>query len=366
MPMIQVNGQTITSHESALAADLILVSVEMVGFSRRKLGDKWRYLDTKGRLIRDKADVERINRIGIPPAWADVWICPDPSGHIQATGIDARGRKQYRYHVRWRAVRDGEKFSQMLAFAKVLPHIRDTVKKDLRREGLPKQKILALIVALLDSTLIRVGNEEYAKENDSFGLTTMRGRHVKIRGDKLTFSFRGKSRKHHDISIRDGQLARIVYECKALPGHDLFQYLDDDRKRRSLTSSDVNEYLRTISGCDFSAKDFRTWAGTVLAVRSLSVAPAADTAKAVKRNLIEAFDFVCGRLGNTRAVCRKSYIHPAVTESYTDGSFTEILRTKMRKSIRNQESELVLEESAVLALLLNMTAERADRNKLVS
>lgn len=351
-----INSEIKTSLESAQAAGLVLIEPGAPGYRRTKLNGQWRYIDLRGQHILREATIKRINSLGIPPAWENVWICPDVNGHIQATGTDVRGRKQYRYHPRWRAERDTEKFSQMLAFAKNLPRVRAALRNDIRAKGLPKRKVLATIVMLLQSTLIRVGNEEYKRANDSFGLSTMLKRHVSIRGAKIRFTFYGKSGKYHDITIRDAKLAKIVAKIKNLRGRDLFQYTDEHGRRNTLTSADVNEYLRSISGFECSAKDFRTWAGTVLAVRSLSSAPAADSERKRKKNLIAAFDYVCARLGNTRAVCRKSYIHPAVISSYMDESFQALLPSKARKFAGTKENVAnALEESIVISLLMKLT-----------
>jgi DNA topoisomerase I len=305
--------------ESASAAGLRYVCDERTPGIRR-IGSKHRarYVDANGRTIGDSATLQRIKSLAIPPAWTDVWICADPRGHLQATGRDARGRKQYRYHPKWREVRDEVKYSRLLTFARALPRIRQQTDADLRKSGLPRAKVLAAVVRLLEKTLIRVGNEEYAKQNGSVGLTTMRDHHAKVKGSKLRFEFRGKSGIQHAIDLADARLARIVKACRDLPGYELFQYIDDSGRRIAIDSADVNAYLREISGEDFTAKDFRTWAGTVLTSQHLSSVRFSSIAEA-KRNIIQAVTVVAKQLGNTKAVCRKSYIHPAIFDAYLDG-----------------------------------------------
>ncbi len=272
-----------------------------------------------GKVIRKASTLKRIRALVIPPAWTDVWICTDPRGHVQATGRDARGRKQYRYHQRWRESRDETKFHRMQAFAAALPAIRRRTAADLAKRGLCREKVLASVVRLLERTLIRVGNDEYARTNRSFGLTTLRDNHVDINGASIRFQFRGKSGKRHEVGLDDRRLARIVRACRDLPGQELFQYLDDEGRRRDVSSTDVNEYLKEITGEDFTAKEFRTWFATVLACTSLrGFEPASSRAQA-KKNVLTAIEAVAGILGNTRSVCRKAYIHPAVLDAYESG-----------------------------------------------
>jgi DNA topoisomerase-1 len=292
--------------------------------------------------------LNRIRSLAIPPAYADVWICPNPNGHLQATGRDARGRKQYRYHPKWREVRDETKFGRMLAFSEALPEIRKRVEQDLERPGLPREKVLATVVSLLECTCIRVGNEEYTKANRSYGLTTLQDRHVKISGSNLRFEFRGKSGKTHSVSLNDRRLARIVQRCQAVPGEDLFQYIDDDGTRQSIGSGDVNEYIKEISGQEFTAKDFRTWAGTLLAVAALSEVGAWSTQRQAKSNVLRAIDSVAEQLNNTRAVCRKYYVHPAVFESYLAGTMADALKNGVKETVK---STLGDEEASVVRLL---------------
>jgi DNA topoisomerase-1 len=305
--------------EAARSAGLTYVTDGAAGIRRRRAGRGWVYFAPDGARIEDPTERRRLNGLAVPPAWTDVWICPDPRGHIQATARDARGRKQYRYHPAYRAARDQSKFRRMLEFSEVLPEIRRRVERDLRASGLTRRKVLATVVRLLDKTLIRVGNDEYARNNRSYGLTTLRERHVEVRGATLRFTFRGKSGVEHTVAVTDRRLARIVQQCRDLPGQELFQYLDDDGKRQAVSSTDVNAYLREITGRDITAKDFRTWAGTMLAARELrGVGPAASR-RAAERNIVQVMDTVAERLGNTRAVCRKYYVHPAVLGAYLAG-----------------------------------------------
>jgi DNA topoisomerase-1 len=309
------------------------------------------YFGTDGETIKDADILARIKSLAIPPAWRDVWICPIAHGHLQATGIDAKGRKQYRYHPRWRAVRDETKYDRMRLFGRALPGIRARVERDLARSGLPREKILATIVRLLETTLIRVGNEEYARQNASFGLTTMQDRHVDISGATLTFEFRGKSGISHSIDLTDRRLAKIVKRSQDLPGYELFQYLDEQGTRRSVDSADVNAYLKEISGEEFTAKDFRTWAGTVLAARALQEFQTFDSQAQAKRNVVQAIEAVAKRLGNTKAVCRKCYVHPRVIDLYMDGSLLQTLKRRVKKELSQSLHGLPPEEAAVLALL---------------
>ncbi|UZD55865.1 DNA topoisomerase IB [Caldimonas aquatica] len=297
---------------------LVYVNDTMPGYRRVRRGDAFEYLDTEGRPLRDEAALRRIRSLAIPPAYTDVWICPRADGHLQATGRDARGRKQYRYHPYWQVLRDCDKFDRMLAFGEALPRIRARVRRHLALRGLPREKVLAALVQLLDTTFIRVGNDEYARENGSFGLTTLRTRHAAVRGDTLRLKFKGKSGVLHDIAVTDRQLARIVRRCQELPGQDLFQYLDEAGEIRSVGSTDVNDYLRDIGGSDFTAKDFRTWHGSVQALEQLGSLTASSPTEA-KRMVKAALSQVAERLGNTVAVCRKSYVHPKIVEAFLEG-----------------------------------------------
>lgn len=295
------------------------VSDEDRGITRTPAGQGFRYRRPDGQPLRDRATLGRIASLAIPPAWRDVWICPRPDGHIQATGRDARGRKQYRYHARWREVRDRTKFGRMIDFAMVLPHIRQTVAADLRRPGLPREKVLATVVRLLEETCIRVGSDEYARHNRHYGLTTLQNQHVAVRGPALRFHFKGKSGKEHVVDLNDRALARIVRGCQEIPGQRLFQYLDEDGRRRAIGSGDVNDYLRAITSSDFTAKDFRTWAGTTLVAGQLAACAAPPSAAAARREVLAAVDAAAERLGNTRTVCRSSYVHPAVVDAFLEG-----------------------------------------------
>jgi DNA topoisomerase-1 len=331
--------------------DLRYVSDTEPGFSRRRSGKGFSYRDPQGRAIRDPLIIRWIRSLAIPPAWTDVWISPDRDGHLLATGRDAKGRKQYRYHPRWRAAREETKFGRMLEFGRVLPRIRSAVDAELARPGLGKEKALATVVRLLESTLIRVGNDEYARLNKTFGLTTMRDRHFRAEGASLRFSFRGKSGKRHVVSLRHRRLAALVRRMQELPGQELFQYVSDDGSPEPITSGDVNAYLREVSGGDFTAKDFRTWAATVLAAWALSEFERFDSQAAAKRNVTMAIERVAGRLGNTPAICRKSYVHPEVVGAYLDGSLIENLRREIEDELRQELSGLEPEEVAVLIFL---------------
>ena len=301
---------------AAEQAGLQYVSDERPGYSRRAKGKHFQYFDTEGKLIHDEQRLCRIKRLAIPPAWTNVWICPSPNGHVQATGRDVRGRKQYRYHERWREVRDENKFERLAQFAKALPDIRRRVAQDFKLPGLARRKVLATIVRLLERTFIRIGNEEYARENKSFGLTTLKNRHVKVRGAQVRFRFRGKSKRPHEVDVTDRRVAKVIAKCQDLPGQDLFQYVDEDGEVQDVTSQDVNEYLREIAGEDFTAKDFRTWGGTVLAAMALSMQEAFQTKRQAKSNIKTAICAVAELLGNTPAVCRKCYVHPMIVEAY--------------------------------------------------
>lgn len=336
---------------SAEEAGLRYVSDWKPGLTRKPNGKGFSYLTADGTAIRDPETLARIRSLVIPPAWQYVWICPSAEGHIQATGYDARGRKQYRYHPRWREVRDQEKYGRMIAFAQALPRIRQRVDRHLKCAGLPREKVLAAVVRLLEATLIRVGNDEYAKSNHSFGLTTMLGEHARINGSTICFEFRGKSGREHEIDLKDRLLAHIVAQCQELPGQELFQFIDEKDEVRDVGSQDVNEYLREISGEDFTAKDFRTWAGTVLAAKVLQEFKEFDSQAAAKRNVVRAIEHVAERLGNTKAVCRKCYIHPAVIDAYLEKSLIETVREETERELREELQSLPPEEAAVLALL---------------
>ncbi|MGH8726807.1 MAG: DNA topoisomerase IB [Burkholderiales bacterium] len=304
--------------EIAKAAALRYVSGDEPGIRRERNGKSFVYLDAQGRKLTDADDLLRIKALAIPPAWGDVWICPRENGHLQATGRDAKRRKQYRYHKRWREVRDENKYDRLLAFAVGLPKLRRRLRRDLKAQGLPRDKVLATVVSLLESTLIRVGNEEYARNNKSFGLTTMRDRHVKPSNQGLRFEFKGKGNVAHTISVADPHLAKIVKRCRDLPGYTLFQYIDEQGEKRSIEAADVNEYLREAMRGDFTAKDFRTWAGTVLAYGALNQLNYFQSQSQAKKNILSAIESVAKKLGNTKTVCRNCYIHPEVIEAYLE------------------------------------------------
>jgi DNA topoisomerase-1 len=336
---------------AARSARLRYVSDAERGYARRRRGKSFSYVRPSGEAIREPRTLNRIRSLAIPPAWQDVWICRAANGHLQATGRDARGRKQYRYHARWREAQEQHKYERIIAFGKTLPKIRRAVAGHLRKRGLPREKVLAASVKLLETTLIRVGNEEYARDNHSFGLTTMHDAHVRVRGATIRFDFRGKHGIEHEIDLRAPRLAAIVHACRDLPGQELFQYLDEEGEVRDVGSGDVNDYLRDISGMDFTAKDFRTWAGTALAAQALQEFQDFDSAAAAKRNITKAIERVAERLGNTQSICRKSYVHPAIIEAYMDRSLVKTLKRQTENELRSKLHRLSPEETAVLALL---------------
>jgi DNA topoisomerase-1 len=316
------------------------------GYTRRKLRNGFAYFDLDGKRIDDEAQIARINALAVPPAYTDVWICPDPRGHIQATGRDARGRKQYRYHPQWRETRDADKFGRMAAFGHALPKIRARVARDLAREGMPREKVIAAVVHLLDTTLIRIGSVEYARDNQSYGLTTLRKKHVTIRAGEVRFRFAGKSGIEHDVTVDNARVKRIVRRCAELPGHDLFQYIDEDGARHTVGSADINEYLRDISSADFSAKDYRTWAGSVYAMaalRQLVCESAADT----RRHVVATVKEVATLLRNTPAVCKRCYIHPEVIAAFEAGELPDLLPQRAKRHMK-------VDEAAFAALLVQV------------
>ncbi len=330
--------------ESAKAAGLRYVTDDEPGIRRRKRGTGFTYLDSQGGTVKDPRQLERIRKLAIPPAWTEVWICARPNGHLQATGRDARGRKQYRYHSGWRQVRDETKFGRMAAFGEALPKIRERIGRHLALQGLPRERVLAAVVKLLETTLLRIGNREYVRQNNSYGLTTLRDRHVDISGATLRFEFRGKSGKEQSVEIQDRRLARIVKQCRDLPGQRLFQYVDDEGLRQSVGSEDVNAYLREATGEDFTAKDFRTWGGTVLALSALLKAGPCETEKEAGKAVVEAVKRVAGELGNRPAICRKYYIHPAVIESFLEGSLSRALAGELEEGssgLRRLEAQVL-------------------------
>ena len=348
---------------SAEGAGLRYMTDSGPGVRRRRAGSGWAYVGPDGERITDPDRIAWFDRLAIPPAWTDVWICPIRRGHLQATGRDARGRKQYRYHPRWRDVRDEAKYGRLVEFARALPRIRRRTGRDLRRRGLPREKVLALVVRLLEETLIRVGNDEYARDNRSYGLSTLRDRHVSVRGAEIRFTFRGKGGKEHEIGVRDRRLARLVKQCQEIPGQELFQYYDADGTRVDVTSGDVNDYLREISGDEFTAKDFRTWAGTVAAAMALQEFLEIDDDAGRKKAVVRAIEGVAEQLGNTPSVCRACYVHPEVIERYLDGTMIDALSRRARGAGRGGHA-LRREEAAVLGLLqARLARERRDRRR---
>jgi len=339
------------SVDAAAAAGLAYSDDLQPGIRRRRYGKGFAYFLPDGRRVSEPAVIRRIKGLAIPPAWTRVWICPDPRGHIQATGRDARGRKQYPYHAEWRSARDAAKYHRMEAFGAALPAIRAQVDRGLRRPGLPREKVLALVVRLLDQTSMRIGNDEYRRENRSFGLTTLRDRHVTFAGGRAQFLFRGKSKQQHTVRVDDRRLARLIKRCQELPGHELFQYVGDDDQRHRVESDDVNAHLRDIAGADFTAKDFRTWNDTVFALGHLRLCQPVETEKAGKQRVVEAIRQVAQHLGNTPAVCRKAYIHPAVVQGYLEGRLPDVDASLAEAALTRAPAGLSEAEQCVVALL---------------
>jgi DNA topoisomerase-1 len=346
---------------SAKAAGLRYTTDTRPGIRRVRRGRSFTYVDAEGKPLRVASELARIKALVIPPAWTGVWICPDARGHLQATGRDARGRKQYRYHPRWRQVRDETKYHRMIGFAQALPSVRRRTREDMRRTGLPREKVLATVVQLLEKTLIRVGNDEYARSNRSYGLTTMRDTHVEFKGERVRFSFRGKSGVEHEIDLNDRRLARIVKQCRDLPGYELFQYYDERGERQSVGSEEVNAYLKEVTGQDLTSKDFRTWAGTVLAAQLLRECEACSSETQAKKNIVAVVEQVAKRLGNTKAVCRKCYIHPAIFEAYLDGSMLETIAQRARKVSRAVDRLTGMERSVLSLLQRRLPATKRRR-----
>ncbi|AEG92702.1 DNA topoisomerase IB [Ramlibacter tataouinensis] len=358
-----------TAVQAAEEAGLVYVSPDRPGIRRERQGEGFAYFKPDGARVQDEATLERIRKLVIPPAWTDVWICSRPSGHLQATGRDAKGRKQYRYHPAFREARESTKYEHMLEFARALPALRAKVAQHMALRGLPREKVLATVVHLLESTLIRVGNDDYARDNQSYGLTTLRNSHVKVEGSQLRFQFKGKSGKTWQLRVGDRRVARVVRACQELPGQELFQYIDEDGELRDVTSADVNEYLREISGSDITAKDFRTWAGTVMAALALQEFERFDTQAAAKKNLKAAIEKVSARLGNTPAICRKCYVHPEILTAYATGDLLLEIKDEVEAQLREDLGHLKPEEAAVLSLLearLNRTLEGTLQDSLVA
>lgn len=354
--------QTIVEpRDAAESAGLRYVTDDRPGIRRRKSGKGWSFSKADGTRISDPGIINRIKSLVIPPAWTEVWICPFANGHIQATGRDAKNRKQYRYHPAFREVRESTKYEHVVAFANALPAIRERVRKDMSRRGLPREKVLATVVHLLETTLIRVGNDDYAKQNKSYGLTTLKNRHVAIDGAEVRFRFVGKSGKQWSLQVKDRRVAKIIKACQDLPGQELLQYIDEDGKPQSVSSSDTNNYLREITGEDITAKDFRTWAGTVLAALALKELQSFDSAAQAKRNMRAAIERVAARLGNTPTICRKCYIHPEIITSYLDGRLAEEIKLEVEHELRDDLAGLQPEEVAVLAMLRPVLNRAADK-----
>ena len=343
--------EVVDPRDAAESAGLAYVNDDAPGLSRHKAGKGFFFRTADGHKVTDRATLERIRHLAVPPAYTHVWICADPNGHIQATGRDDRGRKQYRYHPKFREVRESVKYEHMMQFAAALPTIRAKVDEHMALRGLPREKVLATVVHLLESTLIRVGNEGYAKENKSFGLTTLRTRHVHVAGEGLHFEFKGKSNKNWKLDVRDRRAAKIIRACQDLPGQHLFQYVDHDGLRHSVSSHDVNAYLHEISGRDVTAKDFRTWAGTVLAALALREFENVDSQAKAKKNVRAAIERVSSKLGNTPTICRKCYVHPEVLTSYMSGELLLEIKEEVDTELRDNLSHLAPEEAAVLAML---------------
>jgi DNA topoisomerase-1 len=348
-------GAIVDPAEAAEAAGLTYVSDGDPGIRRRKAGRGFSYAGPDGKAVKDPATLARIRSLAIPPAYRDVWICADPDGHIQATGRDARGRKQYRYHPRWREVRDSTKYEHMLDFARALPALRRRVDADMRKPGLSRERVLATVVNLLENTLIRVGNDEYARQNKSYGLTTLRNRHVKVEGSELKFAFKGKSGKTWNLKVKDRRVARVVRACQDLPGQHLFQYVDASGERQVVTSADVNAYLKEATGRAITAKDFRTWAGTLLAAMALREFERLDGEARTKKNVKAAIERVSARLGNTPTICRKCYVHPEIVAAYLDGGLGSSVIEEVEQSVAAEIADdlegLRPEEALLLGLL---------------
>jgi DNA topoisomerase-1 len=349
--MSSESNTIVDGRDAAEAAGLVYVTSDEAGLSRRRAGRGFNYVDTSGGRVRDPSTLQRIRALAIPPAWTQVWICADPNGHLQAVGQDEKGRRQYRYHTKFRDVREGVKFAHMMAFAEALPALRRQVSVDMARPGLGREKVLATVVHLLETTMIRVGNSAYAKENKSYGLTTLLNRHVQIDGAALKFHFKGKSGRTWRLGVRDRRVARIVRSCQELPGQLLFQYIDDAGERLQVTSADVNAYLKRISGTDLTAKDFRTWTGTVLAAMALAEFEEVDSQPRAKKNVTQAIERVSARLGNTPAICRKCYVHPEIVSAYLDGDLLLEVQKDIHAGPRDDLASLRPEEAAVLSFL---------------
>lgn len=348
--------------QSAKAAGLRYVTDQSPGITRQRRGKSFVYKNADGTAVKDADTLARVKALVLPPAWENVWICSSANGHLQATGRDAKGRKQSRYHADFRATRDEAKYDRVIEFAAALPKLRRTVARHLALRGLPKEKVLATIVSLLEKTLIRVGNDEYARTNNSYGLTTIRDEHATVKGSHIRFSFKGKSGVKHDIELTSPKLAKIVRQCQELPDQELFAYLDDAGQWHDVKSNDVNAYLHDVTGGHFTAKDFRTWAGTVLAAKALREFEKFDSQAQAKKNVVAAIEHVAGRLGNTKAVCRKCYVHPAILDSYLSGSLIDQLQHRAEREMKHL-AKLPPEEAAVVTLLQQQLKRARPRRK---
>jgi DNA topoisomerase I len=352
--------------EAAESAGLRYVSDAQPGICRSKSGKGFSFRRVDGSRLSEPDVLRRIKALAVPPAWTDVWICPFAEGHIQATGRDAKGRKQYRYHVRFREMRESTKYERVIGFADALPAIREKVEEHMALRGLPREKVLATVVHLLETTLIRIGNDDYARQNNSYGLTTLKNRHVAVEGSEVRFRFTGKSGKQWSLRVRDRRIAKIIRACQELPGQELLQYIDEEGNCQDVTSSHVNDYLKEITGRDITAKDFRTWAGTVLAAMALNELESFNSAAQAKRNLRSAIEKVSARLGNTPTICRKCYVHPEVLNSYVDGNLVLELKSRAESELRAAIGSLKPEEAAVLALLRGRLSKEFERSTRLS
>jgi DNA topoisomerase-1 len=356
MPELEIPN-VVDPGDAAEQAGLRYVSEGEPGIRRRRSGKGFSYLSPRGSTVKDEPTLRRIRGLAIPPAWTDVWICADCIGHVQATGRDAKARKQYRYHPEFREFRESAKFEHIMEFARLLPRIREKISEHMSLRGLPREKVLAATVHLLDATLIRVGNDDYARLNKSYGITTLRDQHVSVNGSELRFRFTGKSGKIWRLKLKDRRIAKIVKACQDLPGQELLQYIDENGEQRDVTSGDVNAYLREITGQEITAKDFRTWAGTVLAALALQEFETFDSGAKAKKNVHAAIERVASRLGNTPTICRKCYVHPEVVDAYLSGSLMLEIKEEVEAELRGGLSRLRPEEAAVLALLQRRLGE---------
>lgn len=348
---------------AAREAGLVYVSDDDLGITRLRSGRGFRYRSAHGRTVRDRKELARIKALAVPPAWRSVWICPSPRGHLQATGRDERGRKQYRYHPLWRQTRDRTKYDRMIAFGEALSAMRRRIREDLASSGLPREKVLATVLQIIDLTYVRVGSPRYARENRSYGMTTMRGSHVDVNGGTIRFEFRGKGGKLHSVDVRDARLAKIIKQCQEIPGQQLFQYFDENGERRQTNSDDVNAYLQEIAGQEFTAKDFRTWAGSVLALRALASRDPADSEREARQSVNEAIEEVADALGNTVAVCRQCYVHPAVVEAFMEGELAGMRISRVRKNGSAPQDRLRPHEAAFLRFLKKRAGAPSSRDR---